>query len=623
MTTILQARPRRFVSTPAIERISARALRYLQSGFSIHLRGPAGTGKTTLALHLADLLTRPIMLIFGDDEFKTSDLIGNQLGYTRKKVVDNFIHSVIKVEDEMRQNWVDSRLTLACREGFTLVYDEFNRSRPEVNNVLLSALEEKLLVLPPNGSRNEYVRVNSHFRAIFTSNPEEYCGVHSTQDALLDRLITINLPEPDELTQQEIVIQKTEIDREGAAIIVQLVKAFRDRTNSANPSAIKNSGLRSCLVLAKVCHEHEILVMPENSEFRDVCQDVLLSRSTLSLQESTQVLWEVFNTLTCAEVTASKVHISRSVPDWETVEPVSVHSELNIEPPLLSNSEQPTLEVEMDWDQVLEVDVIAAGEPQATASDPLELISPTEENTILNYDFEPPIASSLIETMIEELPKSCNLVDDSAEVSLALNQEMPEVVLDDPWSILAEVVDTKGSSSESVVDTVEVANEALTEAETCVEAELSNLSEAEVGQELVLFNSGTFQTLSQITDQLSEEMADAILSQAVQETQIEKREAPLESMPVVEGGEDWSNSQRLEPSVEAVLEQSTPFEREVYQYLQQSQDARPSEIEGALGISRFQTINALRSLTKKGILTGGASGEKASYHLQTSEEGKG
>ncbi|MEO1593156.1 MAG: AAA family ATPase, partial [Cyanobacteria bacterium J06632_22] len=144
MTTVLQTRPRQFVTTPAIEQLSRRALRYLKTGYSIHLKGPAGTGKTTLAMHLADLLGRPTMMLFGDDDFKTSDLIGNQTGYTRKKVVDNYIHSVVKVEDELRQSWVDSRLTMACREGFTLVYDEFNRSRPEVNNVLLSALEEKL-----------------------------------------------------------------------------------------------------------------------------------------------------------------------------------------------------------------------------------------------------------------------------------------------------------------------------------------------------------------------------------------------------------------------------------------------------------------------------------------------
>ncbi|KGF72138.1 hypothetical protein DO97_11935 [Neosynechococcus sphagnicola sy1] len=296
MTTVLQARPGGFVSTPAVERIATRALRYLQSGFSVHLRGPAGTGKTTLAMHLADLLSRPIMLIFGDDEFTTSDLIGNQSGYTRKKVVDNYIHSVVKVEDELRQNWVDSRLTLACREGFTLVYDEFNRSRPEVNNVLLSALEEKLLALPPSSNRMEYVRVHPKFRAIFTSNPEEYCGVHDTQDALMDRLITINVPEPDELTQQEILVQKIGINRSDAQVIVALVKAFRARTE-----ADLASGLRSCLMIAKICQGHEIPVAPEHPDFRDTCGDILFSRTRRPLPEATAVLWEIMNGLFLAE----------------------------------------------------------------------------------------------------------------------------------------------------------------------------------------------------------------------------------------------------------------------------------------------------------------------------------
>ncbi len=80
-------------------------MRYLKSGYSVHLRGPAGVGKTTLALHLAHLRRQPIVLMFGDDEFKTSDLIGNQSGYTRKKVVDNYIHTVLKVEDELKHHY--------------------------------------------------------------------------------------------------------------------------------------------------------------------------------------------------------------------------------------------------------------------------------------------------------------------------------------------------------------------------------------------------------------------------------------------------------------------------------------------------------------------------------------
>ncbi|MEH1767095.1 MAG: gas vesicle protein GvpN [Nostoc sp.] len=302
---VLRVRPGQFVITPAIEQVVIRALRYLASGFAIHLRGPAGTGKTTLAMHLANCLDRPIMLIFGDDEFKSSDLIGSESGYTHKKLLDNYIHSVLKVEDEFKQNWVDSRLTLACREGLTLVYDEFNRSRPEVNNVLLSALEEKILTLPPSSNQPEYLHVHPHFRAIFTSNPEEYYGVHATQDALIDRLVTINMPEPDELTQTEILANKTGINRPDAHLIVQLVKAFRLRTGGE-----KTSGLRSCLVIAKVCAEHNILVSVENSDFREICADVLFNRTKLSASEATTIFLELLSHIRVLAVEKSQDSIT-------------------------------------------------------------------------------------------------------------------------------------------------------------------------------------------------------------------------------------------------------------------------------------------------------------------------
>lgn len=85
--------------------------------------------------------------MIGDDEFKILDLIGNKLGYIRKKFVDNYIYIVLKVEDELRDNWIDFRLILVCKEGFILIYDEFNCFCLEVNNVLFFVLEEKMLVL--------------------------------------------------------------------------------------------------------------------------------------------------------------------------------------------------------------------------------------------------------------------------------------------------------------------------------------------------------------------------------------------------------------------------------------------------------------------------------------------
>ena len=307
MTTVVQANSYNFVNTPAINCLIQRALRYLHAGFSVHLRGPVGTGKTTLAIHLANLLQRPILLTFGDDEYKSSDLIGNQQGHNSKKVVDNYIRTVVKLEEEFRPIWIDGRLTTACREGFTLVYDEFNRSRPEVNNVLLSVLEEKLLVLPTPVQQQEYIRVHPQFRTIFTSNPQQYCGVHATQEALMDRLITIDIPEPDELTQEEIVVQKSGLIRADASVIVSLVKKFRERTQQNG----NFSGLRACLIVAQVCHSNNVPVVPTSTDFQDICADVLLSRSKLSQSEASSIFGELFQEVRSAKKVSAKRKVNQ------------------------------------------------------------------------------------------------------------------------------------------------------------------------------------------------------------------------------------------------------------------------------------------------------------------------
>jgi len=292
MSTVLQASPRQFVSTGFTKQIAQRALRYLQSGFAVHLRGPAGTGKTTLAMHLASLVGRPMVLIYGDEDLSSSQLVGSQSGYTRKKVVDNYIHSVLKLEDNVQHNWVDSRLTFAAREGFTLIYDEFNRSRPEVNNVLLSVLEEKLIVLPPDSSQTEYVRVHPQFRAIFTSNPEEYAGVHPTQDALLDRMITIDVGEADLETEQLILTTRIGLAPDQSVKLISLVRSYRRYANQT-----KSASLRLCLTIGRICHEHKIPVSGQNEDFRWLCRDVILARFEHN-SESASTLDQLLDQLT-------------------------------------------------------------------------------------------------------------------------------------------------------------------------------------------------------------------------------------------------------------------------------------------------------------------------------------
>jgi len=274
-----------FVMTPHVQQITERALLYLKIGYPVHFAGPAGTGKTTLAFHVAAQLGRPAVLIHGDDEFATSDLVGRNAGYRKSKLIDNFIHSVLKTQEEMRSIWVNNRLTTACQKGYSVIYDEFSRSRPEANNVLLSIISEKILNLPMLSDVGEgYLRVHPDFHIIFTSNPEEYAGVHRTQDALLDRMVTINLGHYDRETEIQVTMAKSGLPQDDATVIVDIVRELRNLgVNNSRPT------IRADIIIAKVLARNKARARNEDPVFQAVCHDVL-SVDTMKVTRSGQSL---------------------------------------------------------------------------------------------------------------------------------------------------------------------------------------------------------------------------------------------------------------------------------------------------------------------------------------------
>ena len=305
-----------FVETPYVQELTQRALAYLEVGYPVHFAGPPGTGKTTLAFHAAAQLGRPVTMIHGDDEFGSSDLIGRQSGYNKRKLIDNFIHSVLKTEESMNLTWTDNRLTTACRDGHTLIYDEFTRSRPEANNVLLSILEEKFLNLPKaSGNGSGYLEVHPDFRAIFTSNPEEYAGVHKTQDALMDRLITIRLGHFDRETEVRIAMAKSGIPgipRGDAETIVEVVRQLRGLgVNNHRPT------IRACISIARILAHAGAHARARDPVFRWVCRDVLNTETAKITRDGQSLMGEKVEEVirkVCGSGTASrgiKVQVSK------------------------------------------------------------------------------------------------------------------------------------------------------------------------------------------------------------------------------------------------------------------------------------------------------------------------
>lgn len=261
-----QTSSERFVVTPYIQSIFERARLYLKIGLPLHLTGPAGTGKTTLALKLAKDINPKVYMIQGDDSLNRNDLVGGLFGLSQKLVEDNFISSVSKIEKRLLPVWVDNPVALACREGAVLIYDEFTRARPETNNLLLGILSEKVFMTTDENGRMTLERVHPDFSLILTSNFREYVGVNRAQDALIDRVVSVKLVSYDEESEALIVESQTDLEPWLARKIVKFVR----RISSA--ASLEISGLRTSIKLGKIFSQLEM--EPDLSFFFKTCEDI-------------------------------------------------------------------------------------------------------------------------------------------------------------------------------------------------------------------------------------------------------------------------------------------------------------------------------------------------------------
>jgi gas vesicle protein GvpN len=257
-----------FVETDATVAVRERVERWLAADRPVHLVGPTGAGKTALAMHVARRRDRPVVLVTGDAGLETADLVGEYAEEERESVRDRYVHNVLKSKDVVRDRWVDNPLTVAVREGATLVYNEFSRTDPSANNVLLSVFEEGVLELPGRRGPDRYVEVHPEFRAVLTSNSVEYAGVHTPQDALLDRLVGIHLDFYDAETERAIVEAATELD---PATVEPLVDALRTLRGDLDVTV----GTRAMVMAA------EGLVVADARDVEtvaSVCVDVIASK---------------------------------------------------------------------------------------------------------------------------------------------------------------------------------------------------------------------------------------------------------------------------------------------------------------------------------------------------------
>lgn len=219
-----------WVETNSVKAIKERVKTWLSLKYPIHIIGPTGCGKTILALQVAKELGRPAVWINGDESVTTTDLIGGYSQVEVNSIRDKYIHNVFKDKDVLKAKWIDNPLTLACKYGYTLIYNEFSRSKAAANNVLMSIFSEGILELPTQFGEERYVKVHPDFRAIFTSNSIEYAGVHRAQDALLDRMVGVYMDYHDKETEAKIIASQSGIKEEYALLITNILRSLREKS---------------------------------------------------------------------------------------------------------------------------------------------------------------------------------------------------------------------------------------------------------------------------------------------------------------------------------------------------------------------------------------------------------
>ncbi len=226
--------------TPLIGRedVRRRVEACLRAGRNVLLEGPVGVGKTHLALAIAERLALPLFRVDGDGR------------YSEQKFSGWFDPPTVIERGYGPEAFLPGPLVEAMTTGGLLLVNEINRLPEGVQNVLLPAIDERLVVVPRLGS----IRAREGFRVIATQNPSEFVATSHLSEALLDRFELVALGYQSEAEEREIVLAHLTAGKLGdaerrslAAAAVAIARATRN-----DPRIRRGASVRAAIAIAEI-----------------------------------------------------------------------------------------------------------------------------------------------------------------------------------------------------------------------------------------------------------------------------------------------------------------------------------------------------------------------------------
>ncbi len=242
----------------------------LQAGRNILVEGPVGVGKTVLAQAVASVLGKKVIRIDGDSRFSEQKLTGW------------FDPALAIKKGYSKKTFVLGPLAIAMHQGAILFINELNRMPEAVQNVLLPAMDEGMLLIPQLGE----IHAKEGFLVIATQNPREFVATSHLSEALLDRMEWVRLDYQsfeEELEIVKYVTKYSERERDVSATKYN-AEAFLSwavslvRLTRSHPKIKRGASIRAAIALIQILSKKS---NPSEKDFLNAASLALPSRIEL------------------------------------------------------------------------------------------------------------------------------------------------------------------------------------------------------------------------------------------------------------------------------------------------------------------------------------------------------
>lgn len=207
----------------------------LKAQRNVLLEGPVGVGKTHLALAVTQELGLPVFRIDGDSR------------YSEQKLSGWFDPPTVIKKGFGKDAFIPGPLVQAMQEGGILFINELNRLPEGVQNILLPAIDERMILVPRLGE----IRAKEGFLVIATQNPKEFVATSHLSEAILDRFELVVLDYQTEEEETSIVsdrIQPKGSDEKSLALAaVRIARMTRE-----HPKIRRGASVRAALSVAEI-----------------------------------------------------------------------------------------------------------------------------------------------------------------------------------------------------------------------------------------------------------------------------------------------------------------------------------------------------------------------------------